>query len=112
MNQNPKILSGTELSSAVFSKLSNRIVNLKNKSITPTLAVVLVGENPASKVYVRNKTKRFKDLSLESKTIRFDQDVSEAELINKISELNSDVNIHGILVQLPLPDHILSLIHI
>lgn len=106
MNQNPKILSGTELSSAVFSKLSNRIVNLKNKSITPTLAVVLVGENPASKVYVRNKTKRFKDLRLESKTIRFDQDVSEAELINKISELNSDVNIHGILVQLPLPDHI------
>ena len=61
MNQNPKILSGTELSSAVFSKLSNRIVNLKNKSITPTLAVILVGENPASKVYVRNKTKRFED---------------------------------------------------
>ena len=82
------------------------IVNLKNKSITPTLAVILVGENPASKVYVRNKTKRFEDLSLGSKTILFDQDVSEAELINTISELNSDVNIHGILVQLPLPDHI------
>ncbi len=103
---NTKLLSGIDLSTSVYGQLQDRIKNLKANSIIPSLAVILVGSNPASKVYVRNKTKRFDDLSLKSKTIRFDDDVSEAELINKITELNSDANIHGILVQLPLPDHI------
>jgi len=103
---NAKLLSGIDLSTSVYGQLQDRIKNLKANSIIPSLAVILVGSNPASKVYVRNKTKRFDDLSLKSKTIRFDDDVSEAELINKITELNSDANIHGILVQLPLPDHI------
>ena len=103
---NAKLLSGIDLSTSVYGQLQDRIKNLKANSIIPSLAVILVGSNPASQVYVRNKTKRFDDLSLKSKTIRFDDDVSETELINKISELNSDANIHGILVQLPLPDHI------
>ena len=103
---NTKLLSGIDLSTSVYRQLQDRIKNLKANSIIPSLAVILVGSNPASKVYVRNKTKRFDDLSLKSKTIRFDDDVSETELINKISELNSDANIHGILVQLPLPNHI------
>ena len=103
---NAKLLSGIDLSTSVYGQLQDRIKNLKANSIIPSLAVILVGSNSASKVYVRNKTKRFDDLSLKSKTICFDDDVSEAELINKISELNSDVNIHGILVQLPLPAHI------
>jgi len=103
---NAKLLSGIDLSTSVYGQLQDRIKNLKANSIIPSLAVILVGSNPASKVYVRNKTKRFDDLSLKSETIRFDDDVSEGELINKISELNSDVNIHGILVQLPLPAHI------
>ena len=103
---NAKLLSGIDLSTSVYGQLQDRIKNLKANSIIPSLAVILVGSNPASKVYVRNKTKRFDDLSLKSETIRFDDDVSEGELIKKISELNSDVNIHGILVQLPLPAHI------
>ena len=103
---NAKLLSGIDLSTSVYGQLQDRIKNLKANSIIPSLAVILVGSNPASQVYVRNKTKRFDDLSIKSKTIRFDDDVSETELINKISELNSDANIHGILVQLPLPDHI------
>ena len=103
---NAKLLSGIDLSTSVYGQLQDRIKNLKANSIIPSLAVILVGSNPASQVYVRNKTKRFDDLSIKSKTIRFDDDVSEGELINKISELNSDVNIHGILVQLPLPAHI------
>ena len=105
---NAKLLSGIDLSTSVYGQLQDRIKNLKANSIIPSLAVILVGSNPASQVYVRNKTKRFDDLSIKSKTIRFEDDVSETELINKISELNSDANIHGILVQLPLPDHINS----
>ena len=106
MNQESKILSGKSLSSDVFKKLSTRIDKLKNINIIPTLAVILVGDNPASSVYVKNKTTRFKKLNLNSFTVNYNDNVSEKELLNKISELNNDTNCHGILVQLPLPDHI------
>ena len=106
MNQESKILSGKSLSSEVFKNLSTRIDKLKNINIIPTLAVILVGDNPASSVYVKNKTTRFKKLNLNSFTVNYNHDVSEKELLNKISELNNDTNCHGILVQLPLPDHI------
>ena len=106
MNQESKILSGKSLSSDVFKNLSTRIDKLKNINIIPTLAVILVGDNPASRVYVKNKTTRFKKLNLKSFTVNYNDNVSEKELLNKISELNNDTNCHGILVQLPLPDHI------
>ena len=106
MNQESKILSGKSLSSDVFKNLSTRIDKLKNINIIPTLAVILVGDNPASSVYVKNKTTRFKKLNLNSFTVNYNDNVSEKELLNKISELNNDTNCHGILVQLPLPDHI------
>ena len=106
MNQESKILSGKSLSSDVFNNLSTRIDKLKNINIIPTLAVILVGDNPASSVYVKNKTTRFKKLNLNSFTVNYNDNVSEKELLNKISELNNDTNCHGILVQLPLPDHI------
>ena len=108
MNQESKILSGKSLSSDVFKNLSTRIDKLKNINIIPTLAVILVGDNPASSVYVKNKTTRFKKLNLNSFTVNYNDNVSEKELLNKISELNNDTNCHGILVQLPLPDHINS----
>ena len=106
MNQDSKILSGKSLSSDVYKNLSKRIDRLKNSNIVPTLAVILVGDNPASRVYVKNKTARFNNLNLNSSTLNFNNDVSEKELLTKISELNNDMNCHGILVQLPLPDHI------
>ena len=106
MNQDSKILSGKSLSRDVYKNLSTRIDRLKNSNIVPTLAVILVGDNPASRVYVKNKTARFNNLNLNSSTLNFNNDVSEKELLTKISELNNDMNCHGILVQLPLPDHI------
>ena len=106
MKIDSKILSGIDLSRAVYEQLSHRIISLKNNSVIPSLAVVLVGENPASKIYVKSKTKKFNELGLKSSTISFSNDISEEELINKISELNDDPTHHGILVQLPLPNHI------
>ena len=106
MKIDSKILSGIDLSRAVYEQLSHRIASLKNNSIIPSLAVVLVGENPASKIYVKSKTKKFNELGLKSSTISFSNDISEEELINKISDLNDDPTYHGILVQLPLPNHI------
>ena len=106
MKIDSKILSGIDLSRAVYEQLSHRIISLKNNSVIPSLAVVLVGENPASKIYVKSKTKKFNELGLKSSTISFSNDISEEELINKISDLNDDPTYHGILVQLPLPNHI------
>lgn len=106
MKIDSKILSGIDLSRAIYEQLSHRIASLKNNSIIPSLAVVLVGENPASKIYVKSKTKKFNELGLKSSTISFSNDISEEELINKISDLNDDPTYHGILLQLPLPNHI------
>lgn len=108
MNIDSKILSGLDLSKIVYSQLSKRIEVLKSQSIIPSLTVILVGDNSASKIYVNNKTKRFTQLGLNSSTVNFSIDVTEQELINKISELNNEDTCHGILVQLPLPKHINS----
>ena len=100
------LLSGKEVSKHVYNRLKKKIDILKISNITPSLAVVLVGENPASKIYVNSKTKIFKDLGLHTKTIRLDVEISQEELVDKISELNYDMDYHGILVQLPLPNHV------
>ena len=94
MKIDSKILSGIDLSRAVYEQLSHRIISLKNNSVIPSLAVVLVGENPASKIYVKSKTKKFNELGLRSSTISFSNEISEEELINKISELNDDPTYH------------------
>ena len=101
-----KILSGIEASKALFDGLLSRIDNLKSNGITPGLAAVLVGENPASEIYVRNKTKKFESLGLKTDLFRLDRDVKESELLNLINDLNHNNEFHGILVQLPLPKHI------
>tara|TARA_Y100001968_G_scaffold21363_1_gene16867 strand:+ start:535 stop:1413 length:879 start_codon:yes stop_codon:yes gene_type:complete len=102
------ILSGKDVSSSVYKGLSERIHALREKGITPGLAVVLVGEDPASQVYVRSKTRTFKKLDLFTQTYRLPKDISQDNLLDLINELNNDNAYHGILVQLPLPKHIES----
>jgi len=102
------ILSGKDVSSSVYKSLSERIHALREKGITPGLAVVLVGEDPASQVYVRSKTRTFKKLDLFTQTYTLPKDTRQDELLGLIKELNNDNSYHGILVQLPLPKHIES----
>ena len=100
------ILSGLEASKALYSSLESRISHLKDHRIIPGLAAVLVGNNPASEIYVKNKTKKFESLRLKTDVFRLEETVSEDELLSLISKLNGDSEFHGILVQLPLPKHI------
>ena len=102
----PLILSGKEVSASVYDSLIRKIKSLRKNNITPGLAVVLVGEDSASQVYVRSKTKTFNKLSLFTKTYRLPSDSSEKELLELIDDLNKNNLFHGILVQLPLPSHI------
>ena len=100
------ILSGLEASKALYSSLESRISDLKDHGIIPGLAAVLVGNNPASEIYVKNKTKKFEFLGLKTDVFRLEEKVSEDELLSLIARLNNDADFHGILVQLPLPKHI------
>ena len=104
----PIILSGKEVSASVYESLKDKIENLRKNQIIPSLAVVLVGEDPASQVYVRSKTKTFKNINLHTETFRLSSDVSEESLLSLIKKLNHNPLFHGILVQLPLPKHINS----
>ncbi|MDP7036458.1 MAG: bifunctional 5,10-methylenetetrahydrofolate dehydrogenase/5,10-methenyltetrahydrofolate cyclohydrolase, partial [Candidatus Marinimicrobia bacterium] len=100
------ILNGKEVSQSVYSALKSRISALKSQSITPNLAVILVGEDPASQVYVRNKTREFSNHGLFSDTITYPSDITQEVLLSRIYELNKNNQFHGILVQFPLPNHI------
>jgi methylenetetrahydrofolate dehydrogenase (NADP+)/methenyltetrahydrofolate cyclohydrolase len=101
------IISGTEFSEKLRATIKTKVINLKEKhSIVPGLAVILVGEDPASQVYVRNKGKQTIAAGMKSVEHKLDADSSEEKLLKLISELNHDSSIHGILVQLPLPKHI------
>ena len=102
----PLILSGKDVSASVYNTLDKRIKSIIRNNITPGLAVVLVGEDSASQVYVRSKTKTFNRLSLFTKTYRLPSNSSERELLGLIDDLNKNNLFHGILVQLPLPSHI------
>ena len=104
----PIILSGKEVSASVYESLKDKIEDLRKNKIIPGLAVVLVGEDPASQVYVRSKTKTFKNLNLHTETFRLSSDMSEESLLSLIKKLNQNPLFHGILVQLPLPKHINS----
>jgi len=100
------IIDGNALSAQLRADVMRRAQALKARGITPGLAVVLVGENPASQVYVRNKVKACADAGLHSVLERYDADMTEAALLARIDALNNDPSIHGILVQLPVPKHI------
>ena len=99
-------MDGVAVSKLIREKLGRRVESLKARGITPGLAVILVGDDPASAVYVRNKAKACADIGMHSEVIRYAADVPEQSVLAKIGELNRDPRIHGILVQLPLPVHI------
>ena len=100
------IIDGKEIAKKRKGEIAQQVEVLKKSGITPGLAVVLVGDNQASRTYVRNKQKTCKELGMHSVLIEYAEDLPEEELLGKIDELNQDESIHGILVQLPLPAHI------
>lgn len=101
-----KLLEGKKVAAALDETMTQRVAELKKKGVTPGLAVILVGDNSASAVYVRNKKRRAEKLGINFQLIHFEKTVSEAELLNKIDELNNDQAVDGFIVQLPVPDHI------
>ena len=101
-----RLIDGNALSKQLRADVAQRAAALKARGITPGLAVILVGDNPASQVYVRNKVKACEDSGLHSVLEKYDADMSEAALLARVEALNNDPSIHGILVQLPLPEHI------
>ena len=103
---NTLILKGKPVSDELRSKLKIRVAELASNGIIPKLAAVLVGNDPASQVYVRNKAFAFEKLNCMSQTYNMSEDTREDEILDLIDILNSDVDIHGILVQLPLPHHV------
>lgn len=100
------IIDGKEVSLKLKQEISRRVESLSSQGIIPGLAVVLVGEDPASHTYVKNKKKTCEALGMRSDLLQFSADLKEEELLEVIDGLNRDPHIHGILVQLPLPTHI------
>ena len=101
-----QLIDGNALSRQLRTEVAQRAAALKARGTTPGLAVVLVGDNPASQVYVRNKVKACEDSGLHSVLEKYEADMTEAALLARVQALNNDPSIHGILVQLPLPAHI------
>ncbi|NMB41581.1 MAG: bifunctional 5,10-methylene-tetrahydrofolate dehydrogenase/5,10-methylene-tetrahydrofolate cyclohydrolase [Firmicutes bacterium] len=101
-----KVISGNEVAAEIRAELKTRVAELKEKGIVPGLGVVLVGEDPASISYVTSKAKGSKEIGMFEETIRLPEDVPEDEVLKVIDNLNKDPKYSGILVQLPLPDHI------
>ena len=100
------LLKGKPVSDSIRLSLEPRVQSLKETGIVPRLAAIIVGDDPASQVYVRNKARAFKKLSCESQTYRLDSRSSEENVLTIIDRLNNDPSVHGILVQLPLPNHL------
>ena len=101
-----EVISGKDMAVSIREEVEQRVAGLKKSGLTPGLAVVLLGEDPASQVYVNSKNKAATEAGIYSRQITLPEDTSEAELLGVVSGLNADPQIHGILVQLPLPDQI------
>ena len=101
-----RLIDGIALSQQLRADVASRVAALVNRGARPGLAVILVGEDPASQVYVRNKVKACQDAGLHSVFEKYDAALTQAELLARIDALNRDPAIHGILVQMPLPKHI------
>jgi methylenetetrahydrofolate dehydrogenase (NADP+)/methenyltetrahydrofolate cyclohydrolase len=101
-----QLIDGNALSRHLRTDIAVRAAALKARGVTPGLAVILVGEDPASAVYVRNKIKACSETGIHSVFEKYDATLSEADLLTRIKTLNDDPTIHGILVQMPLPKHI------
>ena len=101
-----QLIDGNALSKQLRAEVAQRAAALTAKGLKPGLAVILVGDNPASQVYVRNKVKACEDVGFHSVLEKYEATMTEAELLARVEALNNDPSIHGILVQLPLPKHI------
>jgi methylenetetrahydrofolate dehydrogenase (NADP+)/methenyltetrahydrofolate cyclohydrolase len=101
-----KLIDGRAIAEKVYVDLRSEIAEVKTKGVTPGLAVVLVGDDPASRAYVRSKDKMCRELGLHSLKLELPASTTQTELLNRVEELNADSNIHGILVQSPPPAHI------
>jgi methylenetetrahydrofolate dehydrogenase (NADP+) / methenyltetrahydrofolate cyclohydrolase len=101
-----KLIDGRAIAENVYVDLRREIAELKSKGVTPGLAVVLVGDNPASRTYVRSKDKMCRALGLHSVKLELPESTTQAELLARVQELNRDASIHGILVQSPVPKQI------
>ena len=101
-----KLIDGRAGAEKVYGDLRSDIAELKTRGVTPGLAVILVGDNPASRAYVRSKDKMCRELSLHSVKLELPASITQAELLARVEELNRDSAIHGILVQSPPPEHI------
>src|SRR5690349_9943090 len=100
------IISGTETSATMRAEIAEQVARLAAEGIVPGLAVVLVGDDPASEVYVRSKTQACEAAGMRGRTLRFPSDIAQDELFGVIDGLNADLEVHGILVQLPIPEHL------
>jgi methylenetetrahydrofolate dehydrogenase (NADP+)/methenyltetrahydrofolate cyclohydrolase len=101
-----QLIDGNALSKQIRSEIAEKAAALTARGLQPGLAVILVGEDPASHVYVRNKVKACQDAGFKSVLEKYETSLSEADLLARIEALNTDPSIHGILVQMPLPKHI------
>lgn len=100
------VIDGKQVAHSYRMKLKEEVARLKEQRIQPQLTVILIGEDPASQSYVRGKEKAAKEIGMDSELIRLPAETTESELLHLIERLNVDASVHGILVQLPLPDHI------
>ena len=101
-----QLIDGKAIAALIRAEQATRAAYLKENGIEPALAVILVGEDPASKVYVRNKARACKECGIRSEVIRMSAETTQAELMAEIERVNSDPALHGLLIQLPLPAHL------
>ncbi len=101
-----QLIDGKAIAALIRAEQATRAAHLKEKGIEPALAVILVGEDPASKVYVRNKARACKECGIRSEVIRMSAETTQAELMAEIERVNNDPALHGLLIQLPLPAHL------
>jgi methylenetetrahydrofolate dehydrogenase (NADP+)/methenyltetrahydrofolate cyclohydrolase len=100
------ILDGRKLSTEIREELKGRVAKLKEKGITPGLAGILVGEDPGSASYIGLKEKASGDVGINSRMVRLPPDIKEEDLLKEIERLNKDAEVHGIFIQLPMPEHL------
>ncbi|WP_024371518.1 bifunctional 5,10-methylenetetrahydrofolate dehydrogenase/5,10-methenyltetrahydrofolate cyclohydrolase [Exiguobacterium sp. ZOR0005] len=100
------VIDGKQIATSYRETLKERVAALRNKGIVPKLKVVLIGDDPASHSYVRGKERAAAEIGIDSQVLRFDETISEQEILTLIDSMNEDDDLHGILVQLPLPKHI------
>ena len=101
-----EIIDGKELAKKIRKSLKDEVKELKEKGINPKLAVIMVGNDPGSQVYVKNKSKACEKVGIEFEEFLFDENTTEETLLETIEKLNADNSIHGILLQSPVPKHI------